>query len=116
MAEQSGQDTEVERAGEAEGEQESVQPAKRVIWTPERLAKAAATRAETKRKKEEKEARKAAKRQSHKPILTANELQTLQRKYYSPEDLPPWLKHLLEIMDSIGTKPRSRKRSTTSQT
>ena len=62
MAEQSGPDTEVERAGEAEGEQESVQPAKRVIWTPERLAKAAATRAETKRKKEEKEARKAAKR------------------------------------------------------
>jgi hypothetical protein len=59
MAEQSGPDTEGVGSGAGDVKEEGVQPAKRVIWTPERLAKAAATRAETKRKKEERETRKA---------------------------------------------------------
>jgi hypothetical protein len=68
MAIDSGSSAEVERAGEAEGETEVVQPAKRVIWTPERLAKAAATRAETKRKKEEREQKREAKRSGAPPL------------------------------------------------
>ncbi len=91
MAEQGGQDTEVERAGKAEGEQESVQPAKRVIWTPERLAKAAATRAETKRKKEEKEARKLAKQ-----AIATGQVETTEvvsheaaQKIYPQATIPP---------------------------
>jgi hypothetical protein len=61
MAEQGGQGAEVESTGAGTGAEAVVLPPKRVIWTPERLAKAAATRAETKRKKEEREARKQAK-------------------------------------------------------
>jgi hypothetical protein len=68
MAIESGSSAEVERAGEAEGETEVVQPAKRVIWTPERLAKAAATRAETKRKKEEREQKREAKKSGAPPL------------------------------------------------
>jgi hypothetical protein len=65
MAEQSGPDSETLGAGAGEGATNEILPAKRVIWTPERLAKAAATRAETKRKKEERAAKKAAKDAEH---------------------------------------------------
>jgi hypothetical protein len=65
MAEQSGPDSETLGAGAGEGATNEILPAKRVIWTPERLAKAAATRAETKRKKDERAAKKAAKEAEH---------------------------------------------------
>jgi hypothetical protein len=68
MATESGSGAEVERAGEAESTAEVVQPAKRVIWTPERLAKAKATREETKRKKLEREQKKEAKKPGAAPL------------------------------------------------
>jgi hypothetical protein len=81
MAEQSGPDSETLGAGAGEGATNEILPAKRVIWTPERLAKAAATRAETKRKKDERAAKKAERDKGLAEAQTYPQQQEVLKKY-----------------------------------